>query len=373
MPQPFASGSASKAQNYDYAIKDKRVLLETEYDENNYGRSYQEYVKDFHEQRMNTVFLQHQDHHWFKERYLLAQKDEFASSFKSTMFIVIRKYTRYNFTKELANEFRKDPNVQETYIAQKGILYRFCRDIYLGLKDGADPESSRRHYSSLYDNVEVLDATAFKNANAPSVDEEKARALFEEFCTIEKRNANDVISSYKEKCQSLAAGEHISFSEILREVFGYCVHCSSVYQSKIEMLDCCTQNSKHSLDTRENDVLLVPKKFEDLRFEGEDYEFERLSIKTSKSNVQCAECQKVFKDFDFFKNHYISKHPDLADKNLAGKRHFEKFIENLDIFILKVVYGANDKKPVFFANRYTEKHKETVYNFPKLFSGAITK
>ena len=216
---------------------------------------------------------------------------------------------------------------------------------------------------------------------------EAARSIFCWFCSIYRVSGEDgashgtpnLMDVFKEMADSSKSILEF-YIAALRQVFLFCFYCYKKYDTIYDMRLCCGDQhvSTDEVDEdedmkraffRKHDIYMGNKDFCFLKTKSENSELDSFVLRKEADRFKCDCCIKMFSSADFTKNHIRNKHPEALTSVKTKIDDFNRFIDNIDFFMVSCMAGIDDLYPPTFLN--LDEKVEGVRYLDKIFSGEV--
>lgn len=357
---------------------------------------YSDYKNAFLATKLSEIFDSKQQINWFREFYLTPSKtnnahqnyetfmsraQDFASirldnedvGFKcisyNTNNILIREIGDHVKLEDLANLAKNCPHYLDFQVYLSYNKRYFQRTGIISVSDDADIYSCMEFLNTINNHSFYFEPLAFNSIFFCKSDIQPINndihfllALVNIF--FRRYNINTPVPD----------GDVDFYILLLRCVFNYCYYCVRQFGSSIEMAACCGDyhirtglNTNRSIFDRKNKVITEDVDFEHLKTvygTGELYLEQRAT-----GEFLCGICHKEFESKEYFVHHFQNKHSEKMD---VGS--WNRFIDNLDWFLLGIVLGTNSWNVPWFVKDLDINYShvnETVYDMDQVFSGEL--
>lgn len=354
-------GHSEQRVDLVFLLGQRRMLTKTEYAGKLLAQSYTRYQELYYQRRFLDIFELYKGQVWFAERYLADHGGSDTPTPAGNRYIVIEDIAEGMSEEEAHKLFGNRDDVLGISIVQKGMFNHYRRDVYAGIAPECDAEAYINAISDRY-RAFVMDLSSLRIEEICKVSLTEAKDLYRALCRLSRKDL--VSASIVDECSVETVLGRI------REEFLYCTICAKQYDNRPAMFQRCSRHEESDFSYRNIELATTPKDFSKVSGMQEDDEISRYAVATPEETFRCKVCQKLFQGADFVYNHIRSKHADLMQDIERKVRDFQKFMSNVDCFILEVVEGTADRRMPLWGRGAT--HSELVaYDHPQAFTGEI--
>lgn len=366
-PSKRRSNNDSETITLKFLINQPRILSESEYKNKLIYEPYSEYLTNYFQKRIPTIFSDLKNKTWFYDRYIKKESVVQKNFIKSPFFFVIGNID-YNISyNEIRETFMENPDIIDIFVDQNDYVYKYSRDLYINLKSDADVDyllSNLNFFSKAY--YYVFEKKPIEeNYQIPNG---IVKGIFRDLCEKNGLDGDDILSTYVNKNKYKFVDETEILVNVLRDKFRYCTHCAKMYDNEIIMYKKCSGHRFPINVMRNMEIAAIKKNFDNIMWNDMT---NMMYNKISESIFKCTICDKRFESEEFIIKHLNGKHASEMVNLNDDVDNFKCFLKNIDSFIFSIICGIDHTGiPPWFG----DVHKSQTlpfYDLPLIYSGEI--